>query len=46
MASWGLKAVPTTSIRGLLPSPWVRMVRARMESSTTMTRIFLFADHI
>ena len=46
MASRALKPVPTTSIWGSLVRPWVINVRAMMESSTTMTRIFLLADHI
>ena len=41
-ASWALKLVATTSIRGLAFSPLEIIVRARMESSTTITRIFLF----
>ncbi len=45
-ASTALNAVPTISIRGLLASPCVIIVRARTESSTTRTRIVLFMDHI
>ena len=46
MASVALKPVPTTSILGCLARPWAIMVRARMESSTTMTRTFLLDGHM
>ena len=45
-ASLALKAVPTTSTRGEAFSPLEIMVRARTESSTTRTRIFLLDGHM
>ena len=45
-ASLALKLVATTSMLGEVFRPLEIMVRARTESSTTMTRIFLLTGHM
>ena len=46
LASRVLMAKPTTSILGWTDRPLIIMLRATMESSTTMTRTFLLDGHM